>query len=859
MAVWLTNRVLYWVIAVLFFLAASWQAAIAVYVVRQMQRAEVDPIRPFYLATATDRLAAISDDAQKAGLRVGDQVISLGSEPYRGESQVSHLLLSMHPSQTLSVRVHHPGQSGDAVVPIPLEHGQRAGALGWALNIAMFIVTPAFCLILGFGVLAARPRDGLAWLLLMMMLSFAQMSTGEIASHAIWSWPSDARIIALAYHSLFDATWGAWILLFGIYFPERVFWDRRFPWLKWVVIVPIAAAAAGVATLAVGDSENIASVTRMRPFFEGVYVAGFYAGMIAISGFFISIGMKYGMASSSDAKRRLKLLEWGAGVALTPLFFVAVYGIKYGFTGIPDYFFIPAILFLAVFPLTLAYVIVVQRALDVRVVVRQGLRYALAARGVRVLQAMVASAVIWGAFTIAANLPAWLKVAIVAVSVVFVLRIRQAGAWLSRWVDRRFFREAYSAEQILSELGEKVRSIVETGPLLRTVAQQISQSLHVNRVAMLVKSDGHYEPAYSIGYSVTPAIGFQEHDGTIQQLKQNRQPLKIYPDDPESWIYRDETITDQDRDKLRELDSQLLLPLAVQKKLIGVVSLGPKRSEEPYSKSDVHLLESVAAQTGLALENSFLTQAIAGEVAQRERLSRELEIAREVQERLFPQTRPEVPGLDYDGRCRPALGVGGDYYDFIELPGGGFGVAIGDVSGKGIPAALLMACLQASLRGQTISGTVDLAGLMSNMNQLIFNATPSNRYATFFYARYEPDVRKLTYVNAGHNPPMIFRGAKVIRLEEGGPIVGLFRPAQYIQAAVQMERGDVLVLFTDGISESMNANDDEWGEEALIEVVQRCGGMRASDVINRLIGEADAFAAGAPQHDDMTVVVLRAV
>jgi hypothetical protein len=187
-------------------------------------------------------------------------------------------------------------------------------------------------------------------------------------------------------------------------------------------------------------------------------------------------------------------------------------------------------------------------------------------------------------------------------------------------------------------------------------------------------------------------------------------------------------------------------------------------------------LRSVAAQTGLALENSRLTEAIVSETAQRERLNREVEIAREVQERLFPQELPPVKGLDYFGACRPALGVGGDYYDFLELQGGKFGIAIGDVSGKGIGASLMMASLQASLRGQALHAKDDLAELMSRVNKLVYEASTTNRYATFFYAQFEPATRKLVYVNAGHNPPFVIRRREddfeVLRLEEGGAVVG---------------------------------------------------------------------------------------
>jgi sigma-B regulation protein RsbU (phosphoserine phosphatase) len=266
-----------------------------------------------------------------------------------------------------------------------------------------------------------------------------------------------------------------------------------------------------------------------------------------------------------------------------------------------------------------------------------------------------------------------------------------------------------------------------------------------------------------------------------------------------------------------------------------------------------------AAQTALALEVARLTTAIGREMAQRERLNRELEIAREVQEHLFPQRLPSVPGLDYSGRCRPAREVGGDYYDFLELPGGKLGIAIGDVSGKGVGAALMMASLEAMLRGLA-SVLDDLTDLMSRVNSLISQASSANRYATLFYAQYDPQSRQLSYVNAGHNPPVVVRKSgraiRVFRLETGGPVIGLLRH-HYQQELFGLEPGDLVVLFTDGISESMNAREEEWGEDRLIELAKRSLGLPAFEVMTRILADAEAFAAGASQHDDMTLVVLR--
>lgn len=265
------------------------------------------------------------------------------------------------------------------------------------------------------------------------------------------------------------------------------------------------------------------------------------------------------------------------------------------------------------------------------------------------------------------------------------------------------------------------------------------------------------------------------------------------------------------------------------------------------------------AQTALAQEVARLTTAIGRETAQRERVNRELEIAREVQEHLFPQRLPPVAGLDYCGQCRPAREVGGDYYDFLELPDGRLGFAIGDVSGKGVGAALMMAGLEASLRA--LASVVDHpAELMDRVNSQVRQASTANRYVTLFYAEYDPVSRRLSYVNAGHNPPIVLRNSagsyQILRLETGGPVIGLW-PHRYEQGLFSHEVGDLVVLFTDGVSESMNARSEEWGEDGLIEFAKTCHGFPALEAMRRILAAAEAFAAGAPQHDDMTLVVLR--
>jgi serine phosphatase RsbU (regulator of sigma subunit) len=295
---------------------------------------------------------------------------------------------------------------------------------------------------------------------------------------------------------------------------------------------------------------------------------------------------------------------------------------------------------------------------------------------------------------------------------------------------------------------------------------------------------------------------------------------------------------------------------------------------------------SRALPSGILVNVYKLIPTLAEEAVSRAKLEREFEIAREVQERLFPQTLPNIAGVEMAAHCRPAQAVGGDYYDLIDIRNGSLakaehapgenissvsgatahgcdrlGVAIGDISGKGMSAALLMASLHASLRGQVLSGAGDLGTKMANVNRLLYDASDSNRYATFFYAELDCTSRTLHYVNGGHNPPAVLRkenGAwQVFRLGDGGSVIGLLAGAVYKEQILHLLPGDILLAFTDGISEATNASEDEWGETRMIAEAQAHADLNAAELLQRLFRAADAFAAGAPQHDDMTLVVLQ--
>jgi phosphoserine phosphatase RsbU/P len=246
------------------------------------------------------------------------------------------------------------------------------------------------------------------------------------------------------------------------------------------------------------------------------------------------------------------------------------------------------------------------------------------------------------------------------------------------------------------------------------------------------------------------------------------------------------------------------------------------------------------------------------EQRRRQRLENELSIAREVQEQLFPRTLPEMPGLQLAAICQAARMVSGDYYDFIRLGPSRLGIALADISGKGISAALLMASLQAALRSQAaIDGQGGPAQLVARLNQHLFRNTSDDRYATFFYAVYDAEGKTLTYTNAGHLAPFFVSGGRVQQLDHGGTVVGLFEECTYDQTTLKVEPGSILVAFSDGLTEPENAYGEEFGMERLREEILRQPNAGAQRLAEDLIAVSKQWSGTAEQVDDITVVVAR--
>ncbi|HEY6968096.1 MAG TPA: SpoIIE family protein phosphatase [Candidatus Angelobacter sp.] len=240
------------------------------------------------------------------------------------------------------------------------------------------------------------------------------------------------------------------------------------------------------------------------------------------------------------------------------------------------------------------------------------------------------------------------------------------------------------------------------------------------------------------------------------------------------------------------------------------------------------------------------------------RAAHELEIAKEVQLRLFPQTTPQIETLEYAGVCIQARPVGGDYYDFLSLGRDRLGLVLGDISGKGIAAALLMANLQANLRTQYAMALDDPPRFLQSVNQLFYENTPANAYASLFFGDYDDRTRRLNYANCGHLSALLLHNGNTLeRLDSTCTVLGLFKDWTCSMAECQIQPGDTLALYTDGITESFNSAGEEYGEERLIDALRRHHGLPPQALLDSIVEEVRRFSPHG-QHDDITLIVAKA-
>jgi sigma-B regulation protein RsbU (phosphoserine phosphatase) len=567
-------------------------------------------------------------------------------------------------------------------------------------------------------------------------------------------------------------------------------------------------------------------------------------------------------------------MVWGTVVGTTPVCLVAVIVFIGGWTNLPlAWWQISVLLLGSVWPLSFAYAVVKHRVLEIPVLLKRSARYVLVQRGYLVsLFAAAAVAIALFTHTISRFFPEGSNLGMTA-SAFFGIALVWASAPVVRRgtdrIDQAFFRSAYDARVILQELAEKARTVTEREELARLLETKIAGALHPKSLAcyleagdgILVASRGTMSEKPDSAAPTFPRPEFPTRFGAMfipKRLDTISASLPFLQELAQRGKAWDVPQAHEASSGSNPLAPECLVPiLGRDSRLMGLLVLGPRLSEEPYSGEDKKLLDSVASQAGITLENIHLAENMAQRIEAERRATLEMDFARRVQARLFPQKLPALGTLDYVGGCVQARQVGGDYYDFLDMGPGAVGIVLADISGKGMSGALLMANLQANLRGQYAVGMHDLPRLLQSVNRLFYENTTNESYATMFFGIYEDSRRTLRFANCGHIPPIIVRrDGSVRRLASTTTVLGLFLDWESSVEEVTLCPGDFLAICTDGVTEAPNQQEEEYGEARLIEVIQENRDLSVSELLAVIQARVQEFS-GPTQADDITVIVAR--
>ena len=408
-------------------------------------------------------------------------------------------------------------------------------------------------------------------------------------------------------------------------------------------------------------------------------------------------------------------------------------------------------------------------------------------------------------------------------------------------VNRRLDRKIQELNTLF-DLGREFGAVLDPDKLVRLLVFSLMGQIGVHRYLICLRDGSDMRIAAS------------RVDGAVPQAELLTLLTKV-----KSPVTVQEMIVTSAKDPRPALESlglHAIVPMELQGQTRGVILLGEKLNREGFSPADFEFLSALGSLAIISLENARLFK----EAIEKQRMDDELLIARDIQKGLLPSELPSLLGIDIAAANFSSKQVGGDYYDVILMDDHRYIIAIGDVSGKGTPAALLMANIQATIRA-LVPLKLSLGDLTARVNDLMCQNTGGNKFVTFFWGALDYRTLTLHYVNAGHNHPYVLRADESVeRLDKGGMILGVMPTMiPYEEGEVTLREGDILVLFTDGVSEAMNPANQEYGEERLEAVIRKAGGWGAQALIEVIHQDIQQHAAGAPQSDDITMMVLRIV
>ncbi len=562
----------------------------------------------------------------------------------------------------------------------------------------------------------------------------------------------------------------------------------------------------------------------------------------------------YRMTKNPDDRRRLRAIIWGICAGILAVGFLFIIVNFYPASILISPFLMTPVIGVVAIPLSFAYSIFRYRLMDVTIVVKKSLLYAIVTAAIAALYFTIVIGV--GHLMMMILHVEGGNIMTVTAIIIIAFIFDPLKQQIQEFVNRRFFRDQYNYQKTLLAFSQELPRKINGDEILALLADRISSTMHIDTIALcLYESESDAcEVKVHQGVSAECCTFRLAPGGLVQSLRTLRSPQLHYRLKEENTL----NLPDEERQRLLHAGIVLTIPLMVQERLVGILHLGAKKSGRPYGEEDLDLLEVVASQAAVALENARLHR----EDARRQLIEEELSIARRIQEGLLPAKSPKIPGLDVSGIMIPARTVGGDYFDFIQLDPHRLLVVVGDVSGKGMSAALYMSKVQGmiQLASRIYTSPKDI---LVEVNQRIYEGISRRSFITMVIALFDMKKRRVRLCRAGHPQPLGTLRGKHLLIKTKGIGLGLEKGRVFEKELQELSKplikGSTYLFYSDGITEAMNGRREEYGDERVVKIFERTASRPAIDIQQLLLRDVEKFRGSAEQNDDITVVAVKIV
>jgi phosphoserine phosphatase RsbU/P len=829
----------------------------------------------------------ISDIEAKSyppALHKGDEVIAVKGQPPETLESLRRGRLLVEPGTPYTLVIRCEGQVHELTMKtygyIPFDWVEQ---VGFNAIFLIFIAT-------GLAVLLLKPSDKQAWLLALLLGTFAGLFNNNLYNMPPWTLflVACARLVALWLIPLLPH--------FFLIFPERSRLLARFPRLLtylylpfYLIVLPVFGVNRFAGTLGLYNyplGEAVLKVAgRLMIVAFPLIIAYNVAGLVALAASYRAAGI--------EGRRRLRVILAGCTAAFLNLLIILVLEF-FGLDRTPagEWLELALLVTLPLVPVSFAYAIARHQVIPVSLIIRRGVRYVLVSRGSVLLEAVAVTLAVTVALTLLFNYlrPPGIVIGLVSAAVAIAawkLESRLHEKYLAPVIDRKFFRQSYDAQQIIADLADSLRTTTSLGELLTLVATKIQSALQTENVTIFLRDaqTGDFVGRVACEYDEKSgqaatreahALRLPHYAEVVARLGETRQPLDVDLSDADdeltARLKSDEGRPSIERETLARLKSHLLLPLAAKEGLLGVVSLGPRLGDLPFSGDDKRLLTGVAGPVAFALENAQLVERMVEEARQRrevevenQRKAEELAYARRIQLSMLPKRNVNLERVEIIGEMRTATEVGGDYYDFIELKDGRYCVAVGDATGHGMAAGLVVGMVKMGLINglQTLNGQASTKRLVEDLNRALkLSLSQRGMGMCLGVAIINPVTLEAEIISNGMPFPFHYHSATgtLQPLVMQSPPLGFLKQISVRPVSLRLEPDDALVWVSDGFGERMNGEGEIWGDEEVALTLERiCREETSAEAISRRLIEAcDRSAGGKGNNDDMTIVVAKA-